>query len=64
LARRPDTFDTRPDTILDHRPFELSKNFHHPEACLAARCGRVDPLLLNEEVNFLCMDLGKEIDEV
>ena len=64
LARRSDPFDTRPHPFLDHRSFELSKDSHHPEERLAGRCGRIDALLMNEEVNFLRVDLREEIDEV
>ena len=49
---------------MDHRPFKLCKDSHYPEQGLAGRRGRVDPLLMNEEVHFLRMNLRKEINQV
>ncbi len=64
LPIRPHTFDAGFDPLLNHRPFELCKDPHHPEEGLARRRGSVDALLMNEEINFLRMELGEEIDQM
>ena len=55
---------TRPDPFLNHGPFELGKHAHHPEQGFPCRRGRIDALLMNEEVHLLGMDLREEVDEV
>src|SRR4029077_14514333 len=63
-AVRPYSLDACLDTLLNHRPLELGKDPDDPEERLAGRRGGVDAMLVNEEVNFLRVDLGEEIDQV
>ena len=64
LPLRSHPFDAGLDALLNHRSFELRKDPHHPKESLPGRRGGIDALLMNEEINFLCVDLGEEIDQV
>ena len=48
------------DSFLNDRTLELGKHAHHLKQGLAGRCSRVEPLLMPEQVDTQCMQLGQE----
>src|SRR5262249_4409821 len=50
--------------LADHGALELGEHPHHLEHCFAGRCRRVDPLLVQEQVDALGVKLLQEPEEV
>jgi hypothetical protein len=48
------------DTLLDHGAFKLCKNPHHLKQGLAGRRRGVQALLMQEQVDAQCVQLGQE----
>jgi hypothetical protein len=60
LSRAP----SRPDALADHRVLELGEHAHHLEHGAPRRCGRVEALLVEEQVNVLGVKLLQERQKV
>ena len=50
-SRSPCPRQARSDSLLDHRALELGKDTEHAKHRLAGRCGGVEALLVQEEVD-------------
>jgi hypothetical protein len=58
------TRKTSTHTLLDHRTLQLGKDAHHLKQRFARRCSRVQPLLMQEQVDTGGVELGQEADQV
>jgi hypothetical protein len=64
LALRLRARKTGPDALADHRALELGKNAHHLEERFADRGARVEPLLVQIQIDILGVKFAKKAEQV
>ena len=58
------TSKARHHPLSDHRPLKLSEDTEHLEHGAARRGGRVEPLLMQEQIDALRMEVRQEAQQV
>jgi len=64
LARHPSPRQARFDALDNHGPLELGKHAHHLKHSFASWCRRVDPLLVQVQIDALAVEFTEEPDEI